>query len=650
MNWPSVDLALEQRMKCPRATYLLGIGPWAWPLASSSLFPSACELTSRQEAPLPAVGTALLVTLDRNAAGQGSTGTLWRINARPAPRQAQLTELEASARDAHDRARAALLPALPVLWGAVRKEHLPQCEIEWLETVDLTTGVSRKPLPIPPITGPSLAAATALALASHLLEVPVDTHVVVSADLDLEGRLIAVEGVAEKAALVQRLVPGARFITAASDPNVGQPPPALPTTVETANSLKVLVGRAFPDVHALVKARLKTRGPQNLLREMEHNILVKQDCGLGWAPFRDACATAAGLLSSEEAGGPESQSATLLGWLGRIADRHLGGRQPLGDTPWAALESLPMDRLLHYYAHLAQHSADTGDPAPSALEPCDKLLLATPRTAWLQDHRRIAGALSRARAVTGPLADEMRAQRLLAEETWDAGCLDQLSFPLSAWLRLAGACNDVESFGAALRFRQETGALHSPDGTRFLDLAQGLSAALLERPDDIPNTVFRPQHGKTQLKAGELRLVLMSAMAGIPNLDPALCFAALIDNHKALLDRADAPRLDLRVSLRNILLAILDHIACGVELPRFADVTAGVVQAYVQAEQGTPGPGSDAATATRWIERPPSVAEVLDLFLVVEAEPMRRVRAVEEKAGHGSDREFADALRRRYPY
>lgn len=642
MTWPVVRRALDYGVGRPRARHLLRLGPWTWPAESSELFEGAKALAEVDGPQAPGVGTALMVTVDGAGKATGTRGSLWRVHA--ADRldgDVVLASADDKAREAVAMARDAVLPNLPVLWEAADVRGLPVIRLEWLVTVELETGraVERSA----EVTGPSLGAAAALAQASRLLGVPVNAAVVASAEVTRDGELRPVDGLAEKARLVERLLPGVRLVTA--------PREGLPAGVETVGTLRALFAQAFPPLEALVADRLARIGAVDVLRELETTILERQHCGLGWSPFRDTAREAAKLLRGEEG---LADTVALFEVLGHVADRHLGGRETFSAVPWAAVEGLPKGRRARYLAHLAQHSADTGSPAVPELDRCQQMLDRLPREDWDQRHRALAGALSRARSVTGRLADELRVQEALAQQTLEDGETGEVSFPLSAWFRLAGACGDAASFERALALR---GRLHggvSDDGVRFMDQAQAYAAALLGRPEDIPPGAVDGRHGKTQLRTGARRLAVLAALAR--GEDTAAVLAGQIREHVLFAGTQGVDLRDVQVSLRNVLLAIVDLLAAGSPQPaEVAEVPGAVAHVLDRrareagARDGAGGTGPDSALPHGSAEHF-GLGEWLGLFLHVEAEPMRRVRATEEAVGHATEQALADAIRRRYPY
>lgn len=605
------------------------------------VFEGAVALAEVPGPPAPCVGTALMVTVDGAAVAEGARASLWRVHAADRLEgDVRLATPDGAARDAIELVRGAVLPKLPLLWEATDVKALPPIRIEWLETVELETG--RSVVRCGEVTGPSLGAAVGLALASRLLGVPVDAAVVASAEVTCDGALVPVDGLASKARVVERLLPGARLVTA--------PREGLPEGVAAVGTLGELFARAFPPLEALVADRLARFGAEDVLRELETTLLEKQDCGLGWAPFRDTARAAAAQLRGEEG---QAAHVALFEVLGKVADRHLGGREAFSPVPWGAIEGLPKGRRVRYFAHLAQHSGDTGDPPPEELARCQAMLDRQAREDWDQRLRALAGALSRARGVTGSLSDELRVQDSLAHQTLEDGETGQVSFPLSAWFRLAGACGDAAAFERALRLRARLHGGLSDDGVRFVDQAQGFAAALLGRVEDIPAGAVDGRHGKTQLRTGARRLAVLAALAR--GEDAAAVLGEQIRAHLAFAGTPEAAQRDVTVSLRNVLLSVLDLMAAGESLPEeVSEVPACVsdLQGRRTAERAgaETGGAAVAGALSQWSPDGPDVQAVLDTFMAIEAEPMRRVRETEEAAGHATAALLADAIRRRYPY
>src|SRR6185503_14498545 len=96
-----------------------------------------------------------------------------------------------------------------------------------------------------------------------------------------------------------------------------------------------------------------------------------------------------------------------------------------------------------------------------------------PREA-LPHQLRLLGAQARLWAVTGRPLDALRRQEEVARTWWDAFDAAPISFPLTEWYRLSGACHNRDSFDRAEAFRSELlrAAALTGDSPAYVQLAR----------------------------------------------------------------------------------------------------------------------------------------------------------------------------------
>lgn len=451
---------------CTRLRPLLAAGPWLWPTAGSLAFDTACRIAGR-DAPPDAAGRVPAVTV------RASTATLWYLDLHAGAGSA---DLGAVARRSWEQARAALPRSLPVLLSSLRPYQRPPSAVRLGWHLD-ATGWAR---PETVIEGPSLGLAFFLHLAALVSRVPVVPDAVASATIDDAGRLGPVNGLRLKIAAVVNLAPRIRRFIVCADQ-------AAEAREWVAGRLEVLAfASAAEAAEALYNDALVSRLVDCSAGERQHITdtllrLVLSERGLtSWSPVHNAARRALDTWTDLD-----RLQRHALAFVAAVSARHQdnSGRIELPPADWLA--RLPRPMRLHVVAHVVQHSADTGTPAPEqALALGRAALTSDPREAFAPE-LRVHGAMGRLLASTGHPEQALPLQEELALVHFDGLGYDEVSRPLCEWLRLAAALGDRPSFDRALALREKLKAVGaaSPGDDAFLALAEARGAILLATPE-----------------------------------------------------------------------------------------------------------------------------------------------------------------------
>lgn len=418
----------------------LAAGPWCWPRPDTIAFEAHLGAYGQPPAPVPGHVAAITV--------RGQTTTFWHLQ--PHRAGVSSTALGADARASWTNAGIALPRSLPVLWRSVHDATRELPIVRRLGASIAATGFEERD---GLVDGPSFGLAFFLLLASSVLECPVPGDVVASAGIDAFGRLSAVDALPQKIAGVLDLAPAVtRLVVSADQAQRAEDAARGRLEIVAARNAAEALDRVFGERLSalLVEAGSDHERRAELTSGFFRLALVGRGASIDWSPVARGADQA---LKAWHDLGPEPRYQ--LQFARAVAARHESndGDLPLPDADWLAAQ--PRVLRLQVLSHLVQQSADTGTPDAAVVED-----LATPelepdlRQAFVPQ-LRLHGALCRLWSLTGRAPDALRDQERLACTLAASYATADVSFPLSEWLRLAGALGDAAALARARDFRQQ---------------------------------------------------------------------------------------------------------------------------------------------------------------------------------------------------
>jgi tetratricopeptide (TPR) repeat protein len=395
-------------------------------------FPAAPPLRALAEACCPApsatlaTGDALLVGID----GDG----LFRLGLTDQPPDA--LELRGSAAESARLAHRLVPRDLPVFSTADGLHRAPR----WLAGPFALPATGTPPTAL---DGASFGLSLALATASHLLDLPMQSTLVASAALHLDGSLGTVDGIARKVRLVMEHAPGiTTFLVAAGQEHEAERARAQllgELGLDTASSWLRIVpvttfaeafAHAFPDALDALRARFRDPAvAERIAAELHRLALFDTPLVLGW---RAVVTCAIALARAVQR--PETRAR--LDTVRRIAERHAGEGQLM---PWpddAELRTLPRALRLRLLAHVVQSAADAGVDAHAHARRA--LRLVRPPLERAAEDAVLLGAAGRALAAAGNEAEAIVTLREATQAWSEIACPHESSHALCELLRLLG--------------------------------------------------------------------------------------------------------------------------------------------------------------------------------------------------------------------
>ncbi len=567
---------LDLRDPFDREAHALGraltLGAWAWPRddgARRALQALGCAL------PEGRAGDAIVLAVNPTYAGL--------YVASSPPRGGGSVPLAGRVDDVWRCAVAAAFAALPLLWRPLR--GLPRHPPEVCHVGGLVIGPGGRPPDR--LDGESAGLPFALLVTSRALDLPTRTNVAATAAITAGGRLEAVDGYEAKLAVLREWAPGVdTLIVAAEDKEsvtalAGRLHPgltirgartlaeALPFAFADGGDIDVVLANALLPVESTIDERGELVDGLFRLALMQHGIVP------AWRPV----AKAAGLALSRWQNELPADELHRLRVAAAIADRHAhGNTHPFPALSDGLLGELPLPTRLALVAHAVQACTDRGTPAVAEAE----RLIETHARVGLDatvDHLKLLGAHGRLQGVTGRAEEALATAQKAARGHFERFAYDQVSYPLSEWLRLAAALKQRASFDEAWALAERVDALagHTPTGWDFLRLAHACGLARLEADEQATQSHADGASASTALAAiisahGEGRF---AGPAG-PALR-ALHLLALSRGHESERSRLRAALGDTRSGL----LADLDAAVAGVG----GDLTEGMALAALQAKE-----------------------------------------------------------------
>jgi len=425
-----------------RVVTMLRGGPWCWPSEldrapwelAVSLVPDGPPNLVPGQVPLVAVTKeqigASLFCLCMRAAG-GATNT-------------ESTPFSAEVRQVWDDAALALPRSLPLLWTSVREAHDAPRPAFHLTTRAVRVGVAVRPTEL---KGPSFGLAFLLALASRVLGKPLPADIVASATVSADGQVGPVDGLPEKIAVVEAEAPRIRRFLVAADQ--AQDARAIASAIEivavrsAGHAIELVFGDEFR--RFLAGAGSDPAARAELVDSFFRLVLSGRQAVVDWRPVEQGAA-----IACSEWPDLDALARWKLEFTRAVAARHENNRGEIPIPQPELLNSFPAPVRVGVVVQLVQQCADTGRPDPSVLQDLIKRLgYLVPIQDAFAPHLKLWGAYARLLAVTGQPHEALRIQEALAKVFLCQFEYDQISYQLSEWYRLAGACDDRAAFDRA---------------------------------------------------------------------------------------------------------------------------------------------------------------------------------------------------------
>lgn len=415
-------------------------------------------------------GQTLLVAVSQNG------GSLWLLDWSPSATVPFLGDAQTAWR----AAAIALQRSIPLMWRSLRR---------WVQPMPHATHVASKPF-VPghvvieeSLNQGSFGLSFLLALASKVSGLALPADVIASAALDADGRLAPVpgDGLDAKVSVIAAAAPHVRRLLVAANQEDG----LVYAPISGLDVVRIVDARAaidlvFPGIGEVLAGEMSDPAG----RERAIDTL-----------FRMAAESSAqGLVSWRVIADTAERALTLPGvahdpWDGwrlqlaqAVAARHEGRFVRLAFPPDTHFPTAVRPAQLRpvIAAHLVQHAADWAQPAPAEV------------LAWLEAHAqhvplddaypahlRLIGARARLLAITGRPADALAEQRALVGAWLVSDPIDEVTYPLSEWFRLAGALRDAAAFEAAEATLEAAQFGANLDGLAFVELARARAAIAL---------------------------------------------------------------------------------------------------------------------------------------------------------------------------
>lgn len=406
----------------------------------------------------------------------------------------------ARARAAWDDAMLAVTRAVPYLWSAVPDVANPppahhvvtlhwrvaEGEYRWSPASPATT-----------LTGRSFGGAFLWSIASCAIGLPVRADTIASVQISADANTNHVRGIDIKTAFVAHVAPSIRHFFVASTQDDA------PEGTQSAAKAKALVDHMWTD--AELTARLRELAATPARGPIIDNLAFLARSGRGAAADWTPVAQAAQLLAATE--GPSGAAGTgwQLAMIESVALRHMGRQAALTLPPDDWFAGQPAPTQVQLAAQLIQHAADTGTPDPAAVrrwmdsfpaivgwdpqqtEHHDGWSVPT-AAASFDDHLKLRGALARLLSFHGRFEAALAIQRDCARAWVARNALDQFTYPLSEWLRLAGVLRDTRSWqeaSALFRQAQTLGRIPAA-GRSYVEFETARAAIMLGEREGVP--------------------------------------------------------------------------------------------------------------------------------------------------------------------
>jgi len=570
--------------RAAEAISILTHAPWMWPIDEDERTMTLGRSYVAAGPPPMRPGLVPLVT----ASPAVASGSLWALGSGLAT-QATFGD---TAQRAWNAAAAALPRCVPVLWNSVRNAQLQAPRPLFLTA---HPGIGAPPTFA---DGASFGLAFLLSLASTVLGISLPDDLVASATIATDGSIGRVEGLDLKLQVVACTAPRLRrfMVCADQEDEARAIAGALPRPLEIVavksggHALEI----AFTNIaHNLAHQASDPERRDEIIDALFRLAFGDRISVFDWTPVHGA----ATVLADRDPVDLDASHRFRLRFAAAVAARHESLAVPLPVPSPERLAELPHPVRVAVLAHLVQHCADTATPDFADLEPLLARYVTDPHEAS-DAQLRLLGALARRDAVTGRPVTACAAAETLTKAWFDRYQPGEASYPLSLWLKLAGALNDPASFARADRALNRLRLLAGPGhhGLPWSEAARRHGAILLgHTTSDIFRAPTKGAYDRWSLRA--LRL-LGDDEAWTTHL------------HDLLAHVPDATRLDAHRA--TIAAVALDEALAGRPIDWLPGNTS-----------------STAADAVRHLleDEPPAVAQALLALLDAQAQPTGQLLA-----------------------
>jgi hypothetical protein len=474
---PCLDRASERDLR----ERLRG-GPWCWPPENATDLCSRARAVSGTDVPAVPPGCTPLVAVERG----GSAASLWVLRLGHSS-FASDAALEGDGVDAWTDAATVLPRCLPILWRPVQDAHNAGREIRHLCTIHFTPEVWP---PARVLRGRSFGLSFILAMASRIVAQALPEGIVASAAVDADGRLAAVEGLAEKIAAIEECAPRLRqFLVSSAQVDEAKHCAnrlEIVPVATAAEAVEIVLGKALRDFITRCGDDADFRA--ELVDSFFRLAILGRGAAIDWTPIE--CGARAALASWQDLSRVERWKLDIAE---AVAARHEDNRGyfPLPEADVLSALSPPLRSIL--VAHLVQQSADTGEPAAEvARRYADPELV--PMGACFTPQLKVWGATARLDAVSGRPEEALALQEQLACALFARLEYEEISYQLSEWYRLAGALGDSAAFGRATDMHRRVERLGGLGlaGSAYVDLFRASAQVCLGAADsDGPESTLR---------------------------------------------------------------------------------------------------------------------------------------------------------------
>lgn len=436
----------------------LEAGPWCWPGPETIAFETAAAAFGLPPPPKPGHVAAITV--------RGQTTTVWHLQ--PFRPGLATTPLGSDAHASWRNAGIALPRSLPVLWRSVHDATREPPGVRRLRATLSAAGFEERE---PFVDGPSFGLAFFLVLASSVLDCPVPGDVIASAGIDAFGRLSPVDALARKIDGIVELAPSVCRIMVAADQarqatDLARGRLEVVGAQHAAEALDRIFGERLSTL--LVEAGSDPGRRAELTSSFFRLALVGRGAAIDWSPVARGAGQALDTWTDLGA-----EPRYQLQFARAVAGRHESneGSMPLPDPVWLAAQ--PRMLRVQVLSHLVQQAADTASPDAATIEALAREAVEPVIEEAFVPELRLHGALCRLQALTGRADEALHGQERLARVLAAVFAIQDVSFPLSEWLRLAGALGDRASLDRASEFRQQmlSHGGFGEHGTPYVDLA-----------------------------------------------------------------------------------------------------------------------------------------------------------------------------------
>lgn len=285
------------------------------------------------------------------------------------------------------------------------------------------------------VDGPSLGLSFALALTSRLSEIPVKAEYVASAAIDAAGRVLPVGDLREKIlALQARVVPPITLLVAGEQEIDARAIAREGLRIVGVANVAAACEEVFGD--ALTRRLLQLGGTDTrpaIVNTLFRIALKGRSEFVDWTPIRRAADFALSHWLEVSA-----DQTWILEFVRGVAARHQDNAGEIRIPNEHTRAKWPRALWLEVLAHLLQQAADSGDPTPESVVPLAERQIPPDLLLALAPELHVAGALGRLEAVTGSPEKALARQAAVTRVHWETFAWNDVSRPLSEWLRLSG--------------------------------------------------------------------------------------------------------------------------------------------------------------------------------------------------------------------